>query len=288
MARSNLGVTLRRMVAVLLFGVLITENAWADGLNEILMKQPTETRLRYGARHPQQTLEFFQVKPGTTVMEVLPGGGWYSKILIEYLGPEGLLVGADYALDMYPKFNFYSEEYLQKKKTWARDWTLNAMRWHGGDGAKVSAFPFGSMTDDLAGKVDTVLLIRALHNLARYENDGGYLSNALAEIYRALKPGGILGVVQHQAPESSSDEWASGDNGYLKKSFVIQALEKAGFRLEEQSAINENAADAPSEDDVVWRLPPTLYTSEGKPELRKAMQAIGESNRMTLRFRKPE
>ena len=94
-------------------------------------------------------------------------------------------------------------------------------------------------------------------------------------------------MVQHQAPESSSDEWASGNNGYLKKSFVVQAIEKAGFKLEEQSSINENPADKPTEDEVVWRLPPTLYTSEGKPELRKAMRAIGESNRMTLRFRKP-
>ena len=106
MDRINLETPVRWMVVVILLGAVLTGNALADSLNEILMKQPTETRLRYNARHPQQTLEFFQVEPGTTVMEVLPGGGWYSKILAEYLGPDGLLVGADYALDMYPKFNF--------------------------------------------------------------------------------------------------------------------------------------------------------------------------------------
>ena len=273
--------------AVIFTAGLIATNANAKSLSDVLAKQGTETRLRYDARHPQQTLEFFQVEPGMTVMEVLPGGGWYSKILVEYLGPDGLLVGADYARDMYPKFNFYSDEYLAKKKTWARDWTLNAMRWQGADGAKVSAFAFGSMTDDLVGKVDRVIMIRALHNLARYENDGSYMSRALAEIFRALKPGGILGIVQHQAPESASDEWASGNNGYLKKSFVIDTLQKAGFVLDEQSAINENPADRPTEGDVVWRLPPTLYTSQDDPELRARMQAIGESNRMTLRFKKP-
>ena len=273
----------------LVFTMLATpiEKAAAANLEEILVKQSAETRARYDARHPQQTLEFFGIKPGMTVIEALPGGGWYSKILIEYLGPEGLLIGADYAHAMYPKFNFYSAEYIEKKKTWARDWTLGALKWHANQGASVSAFPFGSMTDDVVGKVDAVLLIRATHNLARYENDGGYLTTALKEIYRALKPGGIVGIVQHQAPESASDEWASGNNGYLKKSFVIASFEKNGFVLDGESAINENPADQPTENDVVWRLPPTLYTSADDPALREQMQSIGESNRMTLRFRKP-
>lgn len=281
-------VSLASVRFVFLFAALgCTNTVMGDSLSDILMQQPTDTRLRYSARHPEQTLNFFQVKPKATVVEVLPGGGWYSKILLEYLGPDGLLIGADYAAEMYPKFNFYSAEYLEKKKTWALDWTLTALDWLGNKGANVSAFAFGSMTSDIDGKVDTVLMIRSLHNLARYENDGGYMSTALAEIYRALKPGGVLGVVQHQAPESASDTWASGDNGYLKKSFVIAALEKAGFVLEEESAINENAADQPTESDVVWRLPPTLYTSKDNVELRERMLAIGESNRMTLRFRKP-
>ncbi|MGR8949917.1 MAG: class I SAM-dependent methyltransferase, partial [Gammaproteobacteria bacterium] len=260
----------------------------AAGLDEVLIKQSAETRARYDARHPKETLEFFGIKPGMTVIEALPGGGWYSKILLEYLGPDGLLIGADYARSMYPKFNFYPDEYIEKKKTWARDWTLGALKWHGNQGANISAFPFGSMTDDVAGKVDAVLLIRAMHNLARYETDGGYLSTALKEIYRALKPGGIVGIVQHQAPESAPDAWASGDNGYLKKSFVKASMEKAGFVFDGESAINENPADQPTENDVVWRLPPTLYTSKDNAALRKQMEAIGESNRMTLRFRKPK
>ena len=102
-----------------------------------------------------------------------------------------------------------------------------------------------------------------------------------------MKPGGIVGVVQHSGPESNSDEWATGANGYLKESAVIAAFEEAGFELAATSDINANEADVPSNEAFVWRLPPSLSgTEEGTPE-RAEMEAIGESNRMTLKFKKP-
>ncbi len=101
-----------------------------------------------------------------------------------------------------------------------------------------------------------------------------------------LAEDGLVGVVQHRAPESASDEWADGSKGYLKQSAVIAMFEQAGFELVAQSEINANPKDQPGADDFVWRLPPSLRTSRDDPALREAMLAIGESDRMTLTFRK--
>jgi predicted methyltransferase len=197
------------------------------------------------------------------------------------------LIGADYSLDMYPLFGFFSDEILDSKKTWVADWTAEAESWRGAEAASVSAFVFGALPDDMKGTADAVLFIRALHNLHRFEPKGGFLSSALQNAYDLLKPGGVVGVVQHQAAEDKSDEWADGSHGYLKKSAVIAFMEKAGFELLGESAINENPKDQPGEKDVVWRLPPSLSLEEGSEEQLAAMRAIGESNRMTLKFRKP-
>jgi predicted methyltransferase len=258
-----------------------------EKLDEILTAQSDEAKARYEWRHPRETLEFFGIEPGMTVIEGLPGSGWYSKILSDYLGPDGQLIGANYAYSMFPLFGFFSEEQIEELKTWESDWPEEARAWGGENAAEVSAFSLGTMPDALDGTADAVLMIRALHNLNRFESQGDYLTKALKDIHDALKPGGILGVVQHQAPADSPDEWADGSAGYLKKAFVIERLEEAGFEFVAESAINENPKDQPTTDDVVWRLPPSLSTSGDNPELRAQMEATGESNRMTLKFRKP-
>lgn len=269
--------------------LLATPGLWADNtiLADVLAAQPEEVQDRYVWRHPAETLEFFGIEPGMTVVEALPGGGWYSKILIPYLGAEGTLIGADYSLEMLPLFGFYSDEALEGKKTWVSDWTAEAEGWRGETGARVSAFVLGSLPDEMKGTADAVLFIRALHNLNRFESEGGFLTDALQNAFDVLKPGGIVGVVQHQAAEEKSDEWANGSHGYLKKSAVIAFMQKAGFELVGESAINENPKDQPGDADVVWRLPPTLATARDDETLADAMRAIGESNRMTLKFRKP-
>lgn len=259
-----------------------------DKLAQILSARPDEVKARYQFRHPQQTLEFFGIKPGMTVVEALPGGGgWYSKLLLPYLGRNGRLIGADYAADMYPKFGFFSQEVIESKKTWVKDWSADAEKWRDAESATVSAFQFGSMPDSLQATADAVVFIRALHNLSRFESDGGYLTAAVSDAYKVLKPGGILGVVQHQAPDTSSDEWANGSKGYLKKSFVIARLEQAGFEFVAESNVNQNPKDKPTETDIVWRLPPSYATSRDNPELKAQYTQVGESNRMTLTFRKP-
>lgn len=263
----------------------------SDSLATILDAQPDAVKARYAYRHPQETLEFFGIEPGMTVGEALPGGGWYSKILLPFLGSNGTLIGIDYPLALWPNFAFADDAYLATKATWVTDWTAEANGWRGTDDASVSAFIFGAMPESAGESMDAVLLIRALHNLARFSNpedaDKNYLQNALSDIYQGLKPGGIVGVVQHEARDDMPDTWATGAAGYLKKSFVIEQMEAAGFQFVSASDINSNPADQPTTEDIVWRLPPSLGTSGDNEELKAAMQAIGESNRMTLKFIKP-
>lgn len=258
----------------------------SERLDAVLAAQPEADRARYAHRHPKETLEFFGIEPGMTVVDTLPGDVWYAGILIGYLGADGKLIGADYSPQMWTLFGEYSPD-PKEKATWPADFTARMQARRGADDAAVAAVQFGAVPADLAGTVDAVLLVRAIHHFMRLEGQGGYLTQALADIDTMLKPGGIVGVVAHRAPESSSDAWALGEAGYVKQSAVVAAFRKAGFELVEASEINANPQDRPTEKDFVWRLPPALATSENDPELRAKMQAIGESDRMTLKFRKP-
>lgn len=255
-------------------------------LDAALDMQDDAAKARYDARNPKETLEFFGIEPGMTVVEVLPGGGWYSKILLPYLGDDGELIGADYSVNMWSKFGgFANEEFLEKRKTWAQTWASDALAWRGGTQAEVSAFALGSMPAEMKGTADAIIAVRAMHHLNRF--GGGYWDPAIADFKAILKPGGVVGIVQHRGPEANPDTWANGDNGYLKQSFVIEKFENAGFELVgEPSEINGNPKDQPTADDIVWRLPPTLGTSREDPELKAKMTSIGESDRMTLLFRK--
>ena len=261
-----------------------------DKLAAVLAAQPDEVKARYQYRHPQETIEFFGIEPGMTVVEGLPGGGWYTKILLPYLGGDGHLVGANYPLDLWPNFPFANEEFMAEMSLWLEKWPAGAEEWRGQDGASISAFWFGAMPGELAGTADVVFFVRMLHNVSRFQSEGkgDYLDMALQDAYDALKPGGVLGVVQHRAPDSVSDEWANGSHGYMKKQDVIDRVTAAGFELVAESDVNANPKDQPSGDDIVWRLPPTYATSREDEELKAQYTAIGESNRMTLKFRKPE
>lgn len=253
-----------------------------------LTQQDDANKERFSSRNPEQTLNFFGIRPGMTVIEALPGGGWYSKILIPYLGKDGQLIGADYSQKLWPNFDFMTPERIEDKKTWVSTWTNQAKEWRNEDSATIGAVQFDEIPSSMAETADAVLYIRALHNMARFEDKGDFLTNALKETFTVLKPGGIVGIVQHQAREDRPNEWANGDNGYLKKSFLIAKMQAAGFEFVAESNINENTKDKANVGDIVWRLPPSLSGSKDDAEKRAAMQAIGESNRMTLKFRKPK
>lgn len=259
-------------------------------LSAVLTAQSEQQKMRYEWRHPQETLTFFGLAPGMTVVEALPGGGgWYSKILVPYLGRDGRLIGLDYPVDMWPHFDFGTAQFIEKRKQWPAQWTADTEGWKlSGLGASAEAYTYSTAPNALDGTADMVLFIRALHNFARFESKGAYLSNALARTKKLLKPGGIVGVVQHQAPDTWPDESADGSQGYLKKAPLIAAMVAAGFEYVGESNINNNPKDQPGAEDIVWRLPPSLATTKGDPAMQKAYQAIGESNRMTLKFRKPK
>jgi len=252
-------------------------------LDAVLATQSDKAKARYDARNPKATLEFFGITPGMAVGEALPGGGWYSKILVPYLGTDGQLIGIDYAYKMWPEFSFANEEFMATKKTWAVDWVAKSMEWAPADGARISATTFDA-DDQPQATLDAMLFIRALHNFSRFEDEGNYMTDALTETYAMLKPGGIVGVVQHAGPESADGEWADGSAGYLKQSNVVAAFEAAGFEFVGETDINANSKDKPTSEDIVWRLPPSLRGDESTKDVRTA---IGESNRMTLKFRKP-
>jgi predicted methyltransferase len=171
-------------------------------LDIVLAAQNESKKARYTFLNPNQTLAFFGIKPGMKVAEGLPGGGWYSKILLSYLGGEGELVGVDYPLDIWQHFSFASEEYIEAKESWAKSWTNQAKGWGVASSAKISAYTFAILPEALNGQLDAVLLIRMLHNLACHEDKGRYLDDALATTFRVLKQGGI---VQHHAREDRSD-----------------------------------------------------------------------------------
>lgn len=260
----------------------------AGHLQAVLDAQPEAVQARYPYRNPAETLAFFGIEPGMTVVEMLPGGGWYSRILSGYLGPDGTLVGANYPQEIWPLFGFMGEERIAQMATWSDDWPGQALAWEVENGADYQAFVLGALPADMTESADAVLLIRALHNLVRFDAEHGFLDPALADVYSVLKPGGIVGVVQHEARPEMPDDWASGANGYIKRDLVVERFKAAGFELVAESDINANPLDQPGAEDSVWRLPPSLRGSEDDPELREAMQAIGESHRMTLKFRKPE
>ena len=252
----------------------------SEKLSKVLAKQPEAAKARYQYRNPAEVMAFFDVKPGSTVLEILPGGGWYTSILAPYLGADATLIGVEYDIAMRREWS-KDPDLVEKTREKQQKWVEKATKWANNSSFSASAYTFADLPKSLDGTVDSALYIRALHNLTSYEEKGGYLSRALEATYRALKPGGTVGIVQHL----TSDESARGKDGYLPKSIVIEAFKKAGFELAGESKINLNAKD--KADAYVWRLPPVLAgTEEGSAEREKYL-AIGESNRMTLKFVKP-
>ena len=258
----------------------------ATALDAVLAKQPDDIKSRYPQRHPKEMMEFFGVQPGMTVVDTLPGPVWWTGILLDYLGPNGKVVDADYSPEMWTKFGNYSPD-PATKKTWVTDTVTKLNSARGPEAAQVGAVQYGSVPDDHAGTVDVILVCRAMHHFMRLEADGKYLTQALDDMKKLLKPGGIVGVEQHRAPESHPDASTKGDRGYIKQSAVIAAFQAAGFELVDKSEINANPKDTRDHPFGVWTLPPTLQSAEKgeDPTFDKSKYlAIGESDRMTLKF----
>ena len=255
------------------------------GLAQVIAARSDEDRARDGARHPEATLAFFQVEPGMTVAEVLPGGGWYTRILGPYLGAAGALYGVNYVDEIWPLFGFMDQKNIDSHIAATHKFIQDVEKYTD-NGIQAEGFTFSTVPEKFYKTADRVLIIRAMHNLNRFEEKMGSRSQALAALRVLVKDDGLVGVVQHRLPENADEAGSDGSRGYLKQSTVIEIFEQAGFELVETSEINANPNDQPGPGDIVWRLPPSLLGSKDDPEGMSAMNAIGESDRMTLLFKK--
>lgn len=214
-------------------------------------------------RHPVETLSFFGIRPDMTVVELSPSGGWYTEILAPYLRDKGKLIGASEPMLPQNRYAMAFKRLLDSNGIYSK--------------VQTGIFEPGKTYDFAApGSVDMVLTFRNLHNWTGMGD--AKMQELLKAIHTSLKPGGVLGIVDHRLPESRADDPRSG---YLKESAVIAMVEKAGFKLAAKSEINANPKDTADHPNGVWSLPPTLA---GKDVDREKYLAIGESDRMTLKF----
>tara|TARA_R110002124_G_scaffold233406_1_gene398709 strand:- start:75233 stop:76042 length:810 start_codon:yes stop_codon:yes gene_type:complete len=251
-------------------------STFADSISDAVNDEarPLVQRLRDEYRNPQQTLRFFDVQPDMAVAEITPGGGWYTSILAPLLKDNGELYAAHFYIDetSKPYYKKSLESFKEKIKTVPAYEKIKLTAFH----------PTKSLDFAPAGSLDRVLTFRNAHNWYMSDKQNG-LETAFSSFFKALKKGGILGVVDHKMPESFSDELQE-DSGYIKQSAIVAAAKKAGFVLAAESDINLNSQDTADYEKGVWTLPPSL---RGAEEEQAQYIGIGESSRMTLKFLKP-
>lgn len=236
-------------------------------------RQQSAKRDRY--RHPAETLAFFNVEPDMTVVEIWPGGqGWYTEILAPYLKNGGKLYAAHFNKDSPSEYYRRSRQSFIDKLSARPDLYANVSVTHFNPPEHVDIAPQGS--------ADRVLTFRNVHNW--YMRGGGddRVLSAFKAFYRALKPGGVLGVVEHRLPVELPLS-KQQDSGYMHEAYVIRLAEAAGFELVDSSDINSNPKDTADYPQGVWTLPPSLRAGD-----REHYENIGESDRMTLKFVKPK
>jgi len=249
-----------------------TRQATSQALDRILAgdQRSEENRARDRYRHPKATLLFFGIRPEMTVLEVWPEPGWYTEVLAPLLQDKGRYYAAVIAPD--PKSEYITRRLDDfKTKLAARPELYGRVT--------MVTFPLDGSDMVPPGTLDMVLTFRNIHNWMARDQGG----QAFATMYRALKPGGVLGVVEHRGnPAVPQDPKAK--SGYVNEDYAIKLIEAQGFRLEAQSQVNANPKDAKDYEQGVWTLPPT-YRLGNKD--RDKYAAIGESDRFTLKFVKP-
>lgn len=229
-------------------------------------------RLRDAYRNPRDTLLFFGLTPEMTVVEIWPGSGWYTEILAPVLRERGRYYLAHYAVEN-PALAGWQRE--TREKLQARIAADSAIF---GTPVFTSFGPPEHAVIAPAASADLVLTFRNVHNWSAQRSDQA----AFRAFFAALKPGGILGVVEHRArPGTSLAQMIK--SGYMTEAYVIALAEQAGFQLADRSEVNANPLDSTDHPNGVWTLPPMM---RGRVDPEK-YRAIGESDRMTLKFRKP-
>lgn len=229
-----------------------------------------ENKARNDARHPVETLAFFGIEPQMTVVELWPSTGWYTEILAPFLREEGRYIAAGFDRSS-------DNDYLKRNLAILDDKLKSSPELY--DQVEITELSPPDKTEIApAGSADMVLTFRNLHNWMMRDQ----LDTVIEAVHTALKPGGIFGVVEHRAdPEATPD--AQAKSGYVSEEETIRRIEAAGFELVEKSDINANPRDTKDYEGGVWSLPPTLRHGDKD---REKYLAIGESDRMTLKFRK--
>ena len=260
--------------AVLVAGCAMTSTreATAQALDNILADphRPEADRARDIYRHPKDTLLFFGIRPEMTVLEVWPEPGWYTDIIAPLVRDHGKYLAAVIAPD--PKSQYITARLDAYQKKLASDPTLYG---------KPTVVTLPSNGGDVvpAGSVDLIVTFRNVHN---WMADGS-AANVFATLFKALKPGGVLGVVEHRGnPALPQDPQAK--SGYVNEDYAIKLIEAQGFRLLGTSEVNANPKDTKDYEQGVWTLPPTYRLGDKD---RDQYTAIGESDRFTLKFEKP-
>ena len=220
-------------------------------------------------RHPVETIEFFGLTPEMDVVEITPGGGWYTEILADYV--TGTLFAAHFNPESKGEYYRNSRERFEKKIA-ANPALYGNVELHTFD---ISV----NLLTTPANSADALVTFRNVHNWLRSNNEAA----AFELFYKTLKAGGILGVVEHRA-KPGTDRGTMIKSGYVTQGYVIEIAQRAGFVLEASSEINANPLDTTKHPKGVWTLPPNLALGDVD---REQYLAIGESDRMTLRFRKP-
>jgi predicted methyltransferase len=232
-------------------------------------QRSADSKARDAARHPAQTLEFWGVKPGQTIIEVSPGGGYWSEILAPY--------AKDTKGHYIPAFGRPDQKLPAKFEDAAAYGSIHYTLFNKDSG------PLGA-----PASADIVITARNIHNWMWIP---GMADKAMKDFYAVLKPGGILAIEEHRADPKPME--VDARNGYVSTQHVIELAQKAGFKLEARSEINANAKDTKDHPFGVWTLPPSRRSAaeQNQPTPvgfdRAKYDAVGESDRMTLRFRKP-
>lgn len=261
-------------------GTADAQSDWLEAAVAGAHRSP-ENGARDAYRHPVEVLRFFGVQPDATVVEIWPSGGWWTEILAPALRDEGVYYAAGFAVSAQrtPQWRRNAQQRFEEKLAAAPELY---------DAVAVTELGIPEQTAIAPpGSADFVLTFRNVHNWL----NGDYAAEMFEVIARALRPGGVLGVVQHRAPEGRSlDDMKN--TGYVTEALVIGMAEAAGLRLEASSEINANPRDTKNHPSGVWTLPPSLahcreMENDGERDAcRTSYRAIGESDRMTLRFRK--
>lgn len=256
-------------------GASMVTNATGAALDEAIAGswRSPENRARDVWRHPKETLGFFMVRPDQTVIEITPGGGWYSEILAPYLRGNGRYVAA--VIDPAGETNERARDYYAKGLADLRaKFAADPVRF---DRAQVVTFNQKAPVLGAPDSADVVLTFRNVHNW----RSAGTADAMFKAFHTVLKPGGVLGVVEHRA---KADVPATDKSGYVGQAQVIAMAQAAGFVLDGQSEVNANPRDTKDHPNGVWMLPPGNRHDAADAAKYKA---IGESDRMTLRFVKP-